>query len=538
MPDRTLREIVRVLASRFLGMVVIFAVVVAAAAVVTLVLPREYRSESQLLVRPTRTLNPLQGESYSLRDEVQLFVATQREILLSDYVLAAALMRLDGVEPPPAAPADEAPPLYAEDQVEAFVRENAKRIRTLRENRVGVSVTGDTDVTFTQPIRVTVDWPEEPALAARLNDSPGDLAARRAHEMNAALLDAYLLRQGELERRRAERAAEFLRTKALSAARAQLDEASQRMARFISEELGGDLLTVISMSSDSVGGFEPGVAGLSREFTAEMHRIDAELAETQALLEQIRDGRGGDEPVVVPDAIVEANPSIRTIQERAVELQLTLANLTPRFTDAYREVADAKAELRAVRAELRAELDRQAERLGQRMRVLQARRESIAGNVAADRERLDQVAAQVAVYQRLYNDLRTAERIYEGEQRKLVEAATARELASNPVLVNLLDDPSMPSPDAPRRPIVWLNVLVAAFAGLVLALVYAFLADHFDHTVKGLDDAERHLDLPVIASLPKLPQPIIRTGEGARAATEERDTGERPPDAAREEADA
>jgi len=401
-----------------------------------------------------------------------------------------------------------------------------------------VSVPGDTDVTFTQTIRVTVDWPEEPALAARLNDSPGDLAARRAHEMNAALLDAYLLRQGELERRRAERAAEFLRTKALSAARAQLDEASQRMARFISEELGGDLLTVISMSSDSVGGFEPGVAGLSREFTAEMHRIDAELAETQALLEQIRDGRGGDEPVVVPDAIVEANPSIRTIQERAVELQLTLANLTPRFTDAYREVADAKAELQAVRGELRTELDRQAERLGQRMRVLQARRESIAGNVAADRERLDQVAAHVAVYQRLYNDLRTAERIYEGEQRKLVEAATARELASNPVLVNLLDDPSMPSPDAPRRPIVWLNVLVAAFAGLVLALVYAFLADHFDHTVKGLDDAERHLDLPVIASLPKLPQPIIRTGEGARAATEERDTGERPPDAAREEADA
>lgn len=537
MPDRTLREIVRVLASRFLGMAVIFVVVVAAAAVVTFLLPREYRSESQLLVRPTRALNPLQGESTSLRDEVQLFVATQREILLSDYVLASALMRLDGIPPgvaPP--PADEATPLYTDTQVEAFIRENPERIHTVRRERVQVTVPGNTHVTFTQTIRVIVDWPEQADHASGTGESIGERAARRAHEMNAHIVDAYLRRQGELERRRAERAAEFLQTKALAAARAQLDAASEGMARFVSEELGGDLLAVISMSSDSVGGFEPGVAGLSREFTAEMHRIDAELAETRALLDEIRTGREvrPDDQVVIPDAILEANPSIRTIQERAVELNLKLANLRPRFTDAYREVVDLRAELDAVRAELRAELDRQAHRLNQRMRTLQARRESIARNVREDRRRLDEVATQVALYQRLMNDLRTAERIYETEQRKLVEASTARELASNPVLVNLLDDPSMPSPDSPRRPIVCLNLLIAAAAGAVLALVYAFLADHFDHTVKGIDDAERLFDLPVIASLPRFEQPIIRTREDARPAGDRaRGGGSTQPEAAR-----
>jgi capsular polysaccharide biosynthesis protein len=70
----------------------------------------------------------------------------------------------------------------------------------------------------------------------------------------------------------------------------------------------------------------------------------------------------------------------------------------------------------------------------------------------------------------------------------------------------------MPHPDDPRRPVPWLNMLIAAVSGLILALVYAFVADHYDHTIKSIDDAERYLGVPVLGSVPKLGRHIIRTG--------------------------
>jgi capsular polysaccharide biosynthesis protein len=91
----------------------------------------------------------------------------------------------------------------------------------------------------------------------------------------------------------------------------------------------------------------------------------------------------------------------------------------------------------------------------------------------------------------------------------LVSAVTAEKLAQNPVLVSTLDDATWPDPRLPRRPIVWLNLLVAALAGLVLALAYAFLADHFDHSIKSVDEAERYLGVPVLVSVPKISGRII-----------------------------
>ena len=86
----------------------------------------------------------------------------------------------------------------------------------------------------------------------------------------------------------------------------------------------------------------------------------------------------------------------------------------------------------------------------------------------------------------------------------------AEGLAKNPVLVSVFDGPTRPNPNNPRRPILWLNLLIACVGGLVLALVYAFMADHFDHTIKSVDDAERYLGIPVLTSVPKLGRGIIR----------------------------
>ncbi len=58
-------------------------------------------------------------------------------------------------------------------------------------------------------------------------------------------------------------------------------------------------------------------------------------------------------------------------------------------------------------------------------------------------------------------------------------------------------------PMAPSRPNVALNLIVGAGLGLVLGVLVALAYDYFDTSVKTLEDAERHLGLPVLGVIPQ-----------------------------------
>ncbi len=58
-------------------------------------------------------------------------------------------------------------------------------------------------------------------------------------------------------------------------------------------------------------------------------------------------------------------------------------------------------------------------------------------------------------------------------------------------------------PVAPSSPKVARNLIIGAVLGLVLGILVAFAYDYFDTSVKTLEDAERHLGLPVLGVIPQ-----------------------------------
>lgn len=73
----------------------------------------------------------------------------------------------------------------------------------------------------------------------------------------------------------------------------------------------------------------------------------------------------------------------------------------------------------------------------------------------------------------------------------------------NRIEVRVYDEPTPPVRQRPRTPV---NVAVGGMLGLLLGSMVAFALEFLDDTVKSTEDVERHVALPVMGSIPVLPQ--------------------------------
>jgi len=507
---RTLRELSRVIFSRLLGIILILVIVVAGVLTATFLGPWQYRSKVMLMADPVDiTISPLETPT-SIRDRLSLFILKQRELIISEYVQASALMKLDGVAPASDKPTDlSGEHWYTDAQIATFTAENFNRLANVRE-RTKVTTPGGVDVTFTQIFNVLVDWPEEKDLSTDGKTDSRTLAAQRAQQFAKHLINAYQFRRSSLEVQQAKESSMALMEKATKAAKANLIKAQDEQKAYITNEIKGDLILVQSMIK---GYGETGIQTQRTKNQIKISTIDASLAELTALNKQIdvELAKGPNEQVVIPKVLLTDNLALGKIIGAIADLRIKLNTLTPQFEDSYKEIKEARAELAANLADLKNELTRQRIMLNQEIAALEGQRSVLDKMVTQDEKKIAVLGPKAVEYSRLDQNTEDSQKMYSKRMEGSLSAQSAEEAAKTAIRVLVADGPSLPNVSEPHRPILWANVLISIFAGLVLALVYAFMADHFDHTVKGIEDVERHIETNVLASVPKFTDKIIRT---------------------------
>lgn len=633
--SRTLREITRIIASRFWMMLIILAIPIAAVWYVTAITPKQYRSRVQLLTRldaGTGTDDLTARQAATLESELSLFVKTQREIIKSDYVIGSAMLMLDGAEGPEPfsdaellAERDAALVALAERQgamtpeeyerrrdkilneyeakraeavrrwratlrdwdktVAEYIRANTRELREVNK-RVEIVTPGGPEASFTRLFTIRVDWPEEPDLAAERDASSTELATDRARAMAGHIVDAYQVRWTQLKSEEAELAAE--RVVDIEVYRQELQQANRSMREFVQRpEVRGHVNVLQNMYGPQARGLETGIAANLRRFAADAddmridearweHRMSVlereadkaeRIAELRARYDRLRAAYAGEpmspadraawerreaelaavvrdeagEPVpdmrsavfergfrelieevrafdiVLPDPSPGVTSALQDVNARAVALKLQLNNLTTMLSYLHEDVLRAGRELLSVWETLALEVESERQRVADMLAGLDARVAAVSEVLGTGeggqglRDQIQRLEPLAVEYHQLQDAVNRAQSIYDEAKREQIRAREARQAGPEPILPMVVDGPNRPDPAEPHWPILWLNVLIAAVAGLVLALVYAFLSDHFDHTIKSIDDAERHVGAPVLASVPKLGWGIIRT---------------------------
>jgi hypothetical protein len=207
----------------------------------------------------------------------------------------------------------------------------------------------------------------------------------------------------------------------------------------------------------------------------------------------------------IPREIRESNAAVRRLSELLADKVALRIELEQRYSPGYAELDDVRNEVARLRSELKGLLEEGLAEVEATMARIEARVKEYGnpGSVASTPENLSQLVTT-------FRDIQVRQKIFEDELAKVVD----EENQAEKIYIGARTAPSIPGPshailpDKHVTPVVWLNFLVGGVVGLLLALAYLFLADFYDHTVRGTEDVERYLGVPVLTSVRRMGNPI------------------------------
>jgi len=509
-----------------------------------------YRSTVTLIFKQPSDKSPVFREQPDR--PLEIFVKAQQQIVMSDLVLArtkviaadpklrdqwlALRKTYDELRYRRALPSDPYDPTTAKElvavqhQIEEFLNKPgadgvADRVKKLLDTRqkelsdfrddVKLKTPGGEQVAMTESFQIQVD-----------QKAPGDRDKTCLNAMYAAdvLSDMYMVRFRELQSRLAGAADEFMKRVVEEHVKV-INNAQARLSQFIDNELDspGDVAILEQLlKSGTEHGYQI-IATRARENTL---MLKDNLARSKSMRELLRgmlpakameeggaallsDDEVAEAVAVIPPEVTENNIIVNRLSGRLLQVQAKLTNLQSSFTKEYGSVQETQEELTRTKRQLLQELVANAKALDISIKSYEDRLVENASEVKSIEARLDKINRRLTEYQRLKNDVEVAQKQHQDIQKEQVDAFVAAEQARVAVTIEKMDKASQPNPDRPAQPLTWIYTGIAAGVGLILAVALAFLGDHFDHTFRTIEDAERYTGLPVVGSVSKQGRTIL-----------------------------
>jgi uncharacterized protein involved in exopolysaccharide biosynthesis len=247
------------------------------------------------------------------------------------------------------------------------------------------------------------------------------------------------------------------------------------------------------------------------QIRGEMSELDKRIASLAAQMSSLP-------PDVTVSKLVQRNPRIVELERKRMDLEAQRASELNRFTLDSPPIRDIDQSIARINEAIAAEpatildsesvaansiytgLQTELYRAQSDLTAKRAREATIVGRcetLKAELEALDQKAGEL---HRLSTSLASAERIYYGYVERREEVTIEKRTDPSTTNVRVVHPASVPArPMYPRLAIISLG----AAMGLLLGFGLAFVSEFFDHSLCTREDVERHLGLPLLASLPE-----------------------------------
>ncbi len=443
------RDFERIIFARKKIIYFVFFGVILLSLLVSLITPPTYEAETKIIAKERKLENPGQPKFFSdFRTERVAFLQSQMEIIQSKEVLSRVLQKLSKSNRP------VTPKMITEFQT-----------------RIKVTSPKGYDITNSDILSIQV-----------LDSNPV-----RAAEGANLTTDEYINYVFELRGNSAKQTIDFLEKQAQG--RLEKMKQAEDQVKNYEGKVGPELLFLIATVRNK--GANTDLLTFNNNYL-DCVRL---LKETESYLSQLKAmvHKG-----IVPQKIVRENPVLASVRDNIVKLENQLANLRSQFTDNYpknimviNEIARNK---QLFNREVKADLD------GRSVDII-----AIDARVKSLKQVVDQYSAlaqKQLEYSRIVRNYDVLEEAYQELQRDIEKARLSAAMDTYKLSsIEIVDRAQVPK--VPIKPNIILNTLVGGLIGLLLGLGLAFVTDGFDHTLKSVEEVERHLDIPVLGSVPR-----------------------------------
>ena len=191
---------------------------------------------------------------------------------------------------------------------------------------------------------------------------------------------------------------------------------------------------------------------------------------------------------------------IQSLKTDEVRAERETSELAERYGAQHPKMLAARSDLNTVRAKLRAEIDNTIAGIKKEFDIANARADQLEREFEQLKSRAQGVNRKEFTLRSLKRDVETNRQLYDTFLTRFKETDLGADVEStNARVVDAAQVPGQPIKPRKLR-IILAGVLLALMLGIALA----FLEEHLDSTLKGVEDVEHHTQLPTLGTVPLL----------------------------------
>lgn len=458
-----LKQVIFIFFDRFKLIAAIFTTIFVITLAVACLLPPQYRSSAKFSLVIPQALDPLQQETYyDYKNRVMRFLQEQKELILSNGVLAKAVQEM-----------------YPDIKPELILR----KIESFRKK---VEVTPPSGESFEASSVFYI---------TALDSNPHE-----AYSKAVAVTNSYMKGYRELSKAKTDYSYDFFKEQTQTLYE-EMQEKEKTLRQYETDQ-AVSLIEILNLDPSKTN-LEVGPNALLTQFGRKSHELQEELAGLKIAISKLEAEAKKDDaiPVLLPEMEVTGR-ALTAFKNRVAQLQIQLNEMRPQFSEQFPPLKQVEKELDLNVRSLKDELDRSVMAQKITAQSLEAKIGEIEKVMSSLQEKIRSTAEQRSKYEHLKQQYALARDAYTHAKNQLEQARLANALNEEKQYITLVEKPEMPQkPFKPNRPLL---VLLGALAGLLVSLATALTLDYFDHTIKIPEDIDYHLNAQVLGSIPRI----------------------------------
>lgn len=232
--------------------------------------------------------------------------------------------------------------------------------------------------------------------------------------------------------------------------------------------------------------------------------VDARIREIQNYMAQIKEGN---DEISIPQ--FASSNLLKDLYAKYLYTEIEAKRLSGVYGPKHPELKKISNKINSLRSKIRVEIGKMMQNLRSERAVLSARERSLQSAMGSYERQAIEANSKELAYNFLEREVETNRQLYNMLVSKIKEAKVTGAITQGTLQ---LAEPAM-LPTEPVKPRRKLNVLAGFFFGLILGIGLALTRDIMDQTIHNGEEAERYLDLPVLAEIPKIKRPERYRGD-------------------------